>query len=43
MTLPTDLKNYRAPRTLSVEAACVLIALALLLGMAAEALIGVCQ
>lgn len=39
MTLPDDLKSYRAPRTLSIDAACVLIALAILL----EALLRECK
>ena len=43
MTLPHDLKSYRAPRTLSINAACVLIALAILLGMGIEALLRECQ
>lgn len=43
MTLPEDLKNFHAPQSLSVAAACVLIALAILLGMAAEALLRECQ
>ena len=43
MTLPDDLKSYRAPRTLSIDTACVLIALAILLGMAAEALLRECS
>ena len=44
MTLPDDLKFLRTPhRVVSVEATCVLIALAILLGMAAEALLRECQ
>ena len=43
MTLPDDLKSYRAPRTLSIDTACVLIALAVLLGMGIEALLRECQ
>ena len=43
MTLPHDLKSYRAPRTLSINAACVLIALAILLGMVIEQLLEVCK
>ena len=42
MTLPDDLKSYQAPRSLSVDAACVLIALAVLLGMGIEALLREC-
>ena len=43
MTLPDDLRDYRAPRSISIDAACVLIALAILLGMAVEALLRGCQ